>query len=184
MSNQLIVTVFGAGRAAPDSALYAQSRELGRALAEAGYAVATGGYGGVMEGVSRGAREAGGHVIGVTCTVVENFRGVTRNPWVVEEVRFDGLRERLYHLIQIGHALVAMPGGVGTLGEIAAAWNGLQTGEVPRKPLVLVGAQWRQTLDVFLGQMDGLVAPRDVALLDFVSGPQEAIVALGGRIQP
>jgi uncharacterized protein (TIGR00730 family) len=182
MSNNLIVTVFGAG-AAPDSALYAQSRELGRAPAEAGYAVATGGYGGVMEGASRGARESGGHVIGVTCTVIESFRGVTANPWVVEEVRFDELRARMYHLIHIGHALVAMPGGVGTLGEIGAAWNGLQTGEVPRKPLVLVGAQWRQTFDVFLGQMDGLITPRDATLLEFVAGPGEALAALRGRMQ-
>src|SRR5512146_2733274 len=94
-----IVTVFGAGAPRPGSGVYSEAVTMGRLLAEAGFVVATGGYGGVMEGASRGACEAGGHVIGVTCDRIEQYRHVKTNQWVREEVRFPLLRDRMYHLI-------------------------------------------------------------------------------------
>lgn len=173
-----VVTVFGAGTPPPESPVYAEAQVMGRLLAEAGYAVATGGYGGVMAGISQGAAEAGGHVIGVTCERIEQYRHARKNPWVREEVRFQLLRDRMYHLITAADALVAMRGGVGTLGEVAAAWNGMQTGEIPAKPLVLVGPAWRATFDVFLAEMNGLVKPSDVGLLTFCVSPAEAVTVL------
>jgi predicted Rossmann-fold nucleotide-binding protein len=71
---------------------------------------------------------------------------------------------------------------VGTLGEVAAAWNGMQTGEIPAKPLVLVGPAWRATFDVFLAEMDGLVKPADSGLLTFCVDPAEAVIALRGPL--
>jgi len=177
-----IVTVFGAGAPPPESPVYAEARAMGHLLAEAGYAVATGGYGGVMAGVSQGAHEAGGHVIGVTCERIEQYRHAQKNPWVREEVRYQMMRDRMYHLITFADALVAMRGGVGTLGEVAAAWNGMQTGEIPARPFVLVGPGWRATFDVFLAEMDGLVKPSDVGLLTFCADPGEAIIALRGAL--
>ena len=67
----LLVTVFGGARVGSDSQLYADSLELGRRLAEAGFVVATGGYTGTMEAVLRGAREAGAHTVGYTCATFE-----------------------------------------------------------------------------------------------------------------
>jgi len=78
--NLLKVTVFGGSR--PDEAGYQQALQLGRLLGQAGYAVLTGGYIGTMEAVSRGAAEAGGHVIGVTCEDIEQWRKVNPNRWV------------------------------------------------------------------------------------------------------
>jgi hypothetical protein len=179
-----IVSVFGAGAPARASALYEEAMLLGRFLAEAGYVVATGGYGGVMEAASRGAREAGGHVIGVTCERIERYAGTRVNQWVSEEVRFAGLRERLYHLITLADALVAMPGGVGTLGEVAAAWNAFQTGELPGRPVLLVGRPWRRTFETFLAEMDGYIRPPDVDLLTYVADPAEAVAELGRRLAP
>ena len=69
-----IVSVFGGSAPKPGSPAYEEAQRCGALLAQAGWTVATGGYRGVMEAVSRGAHEAGGHVIGVTCTLIENWR--------------------------------------------------------------------------------------------------------------
>ncbi len=182
MTDKKLVAVFGSGIPAPGSPIYEEARAMGRLLAEAGFEVETGGYAGVMEGISRGACEAGGNVIGVTCDRIEQFRHVKANRWVQREVRFPLLRDRMYHLITSADALVALPGGVGTLGEVAAAWNGMQTGEIPAKPFVLVGEGWRHIFDAMLASMDGLVAPRDAAMLTFAADPQEAVRVLREKL--
>ncbi len=89
------ITVFGGSNPLPGSPAYAEAYELGKLLALAGHTILTGGYIGTMEAVSRGANEAGGHVIGVTCTDIETWRGVGVNAWVQEERRFATLQERL-----------------------------------------------------------------------------------------
>ena len=76
-----IITVFGSSRPEEGHADYAEALELGRALAVAGFAVCTGGYGGVMEAVSRGARDSGGHVLAVTSTFFRSHA----NRWVEKE---------------------------------------------------------------------------------------------------
>jgi len=132
------VTVFGSGRVEPGSADYEAARELGARLARAGFAVCTGGYGGVMEAVSRGAKEAGGHSIGVTAEVF-----VARaNPWVIEEIRVKSWHERLLELIRRGDAYVVLPGGTGTLTELAAVWEWLHKGFLVAKPVVVLGDFW------------------------------------------
>lgn len=173
------VAVFGSAKPAPGSAAYDEAVSLGRLLAGAGYAVASGGYYGVMEGVSRGASEAGGHVVGVTCTLLENWReGLAANRWVKEEVRFGSLRERLYHLVTNCDAAVALGGGIGTLSEVSLMWSLIQTGEIGRKPLVLVGPLWHETLSTFLGRADGFVAPGDRDLLSFAGQVDEVVKIL------
>lgn len=139
-----VITVFGSSRPAPGSADYETSRALGAALARAGFAVCTGGYGGTMEGVSRGAREAGGHVIGVTAEV---FRS-RANAWVAEEVRVKTWQERLFELIRRGQGYVVLPGGTGTLAELAVVWEMLNKSFLDRKPLVVLGDFWRTVLEV------------------------------------
>src|SRR5437763_16461998 len=114
-----IVTVFGSSLPGPESAAYADARRLGRLLAESGFGVANGGYAGLMEASARGAREAGGHTIGVTCTVWPQ----AANPWIVEEVRANSFPERIMKLIHLGAAYVVLPGGTGTLAELALSWD-------------------------------------------------------------
>ncbi len=89
------ITVFGSARPNPGDPDYAQAMQLGQMIAKAGHTVLTGGYVGTMEAVSRGANEAGGHVIGVTCDEVEKYRPGGANPWVMEEWHFRTLFERL-----------------------------------------------------------------------------------------
>jgi uncharacterized protein (TIGR00730 family) len=143
------VTVFGGAHPQPDSPAYAEAYELGRLLACAGHTVLTGGYIGTMEAVSKGANEAGGHVVGVTCDEIEHWRNVKANAWVQEERRFTTLQERLNELVLACQAAIALPGGPGTLTEIALSWNLMIVHSMPIKPLVLVGAGWRSILNCF-----------------------------------
>ena len=84
-------SVFGGSQPKEGASAYAEAYALGKMLAEAGHTVMTGGYIGTMEAVSRGASEAGGHVIGVTCEEIEGWRPVKPNDWVKEEWRRDTL---------------------------------------------------------------------------------------------
>ncbi|HEY4688544.1 MAG TPA: LOG family protein [Anaerolineae bacterium] len=141
----LIASVFGSNSPREGESSYAQARRLGCLLAHAGYVVATGGYFGTMEATSRGAKEGGGHVIGVTTSVFDGIRMGT-NPYVDEEIKFPSLFQRLHHLVAFADVWVALPGGIGTLSEVALTWSLMQVGEVPRQPFVVVGTLWRDLL--------------------------------------
>jgi len=133
-----IVTVFGSSRPAPGSAAYEAARSLGAALAKAGFTVATGGYGGTMKATSRGAREGGGKVVGVTC---DEF-SAPANRWVEEEIRVKTWQERLMKLVELGAGYVALPGGTGTLVELAVVWERIGKGFLAPRPLVVLGDFW------------------------------------------
>ncbi len=175
MNQKHVVSVFGGASPQPGSRAFAEAEALGRALAQEGYAVATGGYVGTMEAVSKGAAQAGGHVIGATCEQIERWRGVRPNPWITEQQHFQSLHERVLALIRLGDALLALPGGLGTLSEIALAWSLLQTGEISPRPLVLIGKGWRRTFDAFIASADGYLSPADLRLLTFTADAEEAL---------
>lgn len=162
------VAVFGGASAKPGETVYEDARRLGVLLATAGYTVMTGGYIGVMEAASRGANTAGGHVIGVTCKEIERWRGTGANPWVKEEWSFETLRERMYALIDACDAAVVMPGGVGTLAELAVMWNEQIINGNPFKPLILVGEGWQDILEHFFTDFGGFIKPPDRALVQIV----------------
>jgi uncharacterized protein (TIGR00730 family) len=176
-----IVSVFGGSAPRPGTAPYAEAQALGAALARAGWTVATGGYSGVMEAASRGAHEAGGHVIGVTCGLIEEWKGLRANQWVIEEKRFATLRERLGHLVEFCDAAVALPGGVGTLSEVALTWSLLQTGEISRKPLILLGQVWRETVSAFLREGGKYLHPGDEALVYLAADAEDVLRRLAAE---
>jgi hypothetical protein len=178
MSRSSVVSVFGSATVDAGTALYRDGMRLGAGLARAGRAVATGGYCGLMEAVSRGAAEAGGQVLGFTCDRLEAWRPVRPNAWIGEEIRSATLRERLIGLIQAGDALVALEGGVGTLAEVALTWSMLQTGELAPRPLVLVGEAWRRTMQAFLENAGAHVRPQDAGWITVVPGVDAALAAL------
>ena len=143
------VSVFGGSQPKEGDSSYAEAYELGKLLAQAGHAVLTGGYIGTMEAISRGANEAGGHVIGVTCDEIEKWRSVKANLWVQEERHFQTLEQRLIELVHTCDAAIALPGGPGTLTEIALTWNLMIVDSTPVKPLILVGKSWKKVLEIF-----------------------------------
>jgi hypothetical protein len=140
-----VVAVFGSSTVGEGDPVYGLARELGGALARSGAAVMTGGYAGVMAACSRGAREAGGHVIGVTVELYER-RGPV-NPWVEERVHAADLFERLRHLVGRADGYVALPGSVGTLTELFLTWTLLSAGARPASRLVLLGEHWAVWLE-------------------------------------
>jgi uncharacterized protein (TIGR00730 family) len=117
-----VVAVFGASRTQPTDDAYTVAMRCGELLAAAGFAVATGGYAGTMEAVTRGAAEAGGTTIGVTAPTVFPGR-VGANRWVEHEVPAEGLVERIGMLASMSAAAIALPGSLGTLAELIIAWN-------------------------------------------------------------
>ena len=141
--NGKIITVFGSSRPENGHADYAEALELGRALAAAGFAVCTGGYGGVMEAVSRGARESGGRVLAVT----SSFFRLSTNRWVEEESRVATWQERLFELVRLGDGYVACKGGTGTLVELAVVWEMLNKKAMEQRPFVVLGDFWQPILD-------------------------------------
>lgn len=174
------ITIFGGSRVERGSDEYAEAQELGRALAEAGLEVITGGYNGVMEAVSRGAHEAGGHVIGVTVDVIaRNFERVP-NEYVKQEVRTAALLERIDKLIELGDGFVVLPGGVGTLVELSAVWNLAVLRALQDKPIVIVGRGWHSVLQTMLQELHTIDA--DLQFLQFADTAQDAVALLAREL--
>ncbi len=168
------VSVFGGSAPQPGSQAYQEALLLGKLLASAGCTVLTGGYIGTMEAVSRGAAEAGGHVIGVTCEDIERWRPTKANRWVKEELRFKTLTQRMLALIENCDAAIALPGGPGTLAEISTMWNLLITESISRRDLILAGKGWQEVIGQFLESFDAFVPERQRLWLKIVDSIEEA----------
>lgn len=167
MNKNLRISVFGGSRPKPGDQAYQDAFRLGMLLAQSGYTVLTGGYIGTMEAVSRGAAEAGGHVIGVTCEEIENWRPGGANVWVLEEMRFPSLRQRLFALIDQCDAALALPGGAGTMAEVSMMWSHLLTQSIPPRPLILIGPGWQATMEAFFTALGEYVSESDRRWLTF-----------------
>jgi uncharacterized protein (TIGR00730 family) len=176
------VTIFGGANPQSNGTSYEDAYRLGKKLAGAGHAVLTGGYIGTMEAASRGAAEAGGHVIGVTCTEVETWRNVRANAWVLEQRHFETLHERLMALIDYCDAAIALPGGIGTLLEIAMMWNRMSVDAIRHRPLILVGEGWKETVAGFYGAQGAYVPEVGRSLLLFAADVDEAFALLQQQI--
>ncbi len=163
-----IVTIFGGSRCKENSAEYKEAKEVGGRLAEAGFTICTGGYLGVMEAASRGAREKGGRVFGI---LMNEFK-TEPNRYLTDKVASKHFYERLQNLIERSVGFVALRGGMGTVTEISLVWNKLQTGVIEKRPLVLLGDCWKQVVECW--QENLVVSKADVAWLDFAANAEEA----------
>lgn len=170
-----VIGIYGSANTPPGTPDFDASYRLGKLLAEAGHIVMTGGYSGTMHGISQGAHEAGGRVIGVTVGMFKE-RGLVPNPFLHEEVHLPSLAERLNYLIVTPDAYICLRGGAGTLSEMALAWSLLQVGEVPPRPMVLVGKVWRNLVAQYAAE--STLNANDVRLLSIVDSVDEVIPAL------
>ena len=173
------IAVFGSSRRDEQSVHYREAYELGRVLARAGYAVLSGGYGGSMAAVSRGACEAGGHVIGVTCAV---FDPLPPNRWLSEEVKAPTMLARLATMLARADGFVAVRGGIGTLSEVTLAWSLLQTRSMANKSLVLLGSDWQAILEAFRANSD--LGSSIAGLVRIVGTPEEVLSVLAAPPTP
>ncbi len=167
-SEDRIVTIFGGSKCGPNSEEYREAREIGSRLAQSGFTICTGGYLGVMEAASLGAREAGGRVFGI---VMNQFK-TEPNRYLTDKVATDHFYDRLQNLITRSVGFVALRGGMGTVTEVSLVWNKLQTRVLDRRPLVLVGDCWRDVVDAWKKFL--VVSDDDVAYLDFATDAEHA----------
>jgi hypothetical protein len=128
-----VVTVFGSSGPAEGSEEYGRAFTLGKGLAEAGFTICNGGYGGTMEASARGARGGGGTTIGVVFS-----QKPYPNPWIEKVIVAETLLERLDILVSTGDAYVVLKGGTGTLLELAAIWELMNKGLMPEKPAIVL----------------------------------------------
>lgn len=166
--NEKIVTIFGGSKCAESSPEYQDALHLGAKLAEAGFTICTGGYLGVMEAASRGAREKGGRVLGI---VMNQFRHEP-NRFLTDKVATDHFYDRLQNLIVRSVGFVALRGGMGTVTEISLVWNKLTTGVLGKRPLVLVGECWEPVVEAWKTHL--AVSTADLGFLDFASDADAA----------
>ncbi len=172
-----IVTIFGTSKAKLADPAFALALEMGRLLARAGFTVANGGYGGTMLAAAKGAAEAGGQVIGVTCSA---FRSSKANEYVTREIVTDSLDKRLDKLIELGQAYVALPGGTGTLLELAKVWELKNKGFLKAdKPIILLGGFWGPLVELVAS--DDPDSSRYVKLADEPGRAVEMIIKNLGR---
>jgi len=169
------ISVFGGSQPKEGDAAYEEAYTLGKLLATAGHTVMTGGYIGTMEAASKGASEAGGHVIGVTCDEIERWRPVKPNKWLIEEQRKETLIERMKILISDCDAAVALSGGVGTLTEIALTLNLMAVESIHRRPLILVGSGWQSVFDQFFTKFNVYITGKHRNLVQFAEDVKTAI---------
>lgn len=170
-----IVTIFGGSRCAENSEEYQQAKRLGTLLADSGFTICTGGYLGVMEAASRGARERGGRVLGI---VMNQFKSEP-NRFLTDKVATDHFYDRLQHLITRSVGFIALRGGMGTVTEISLVWNKLHTHVIGPRPLVLLGECWKPF--VAACQANLVVSDQDVSLLNFALSPEEAVSVITER---
>jgi uncharacterized protein (TIGR00725 family) len=169
MSEERIITIFGGAKCQESDPEYDEARRVGQLLAEAGYTICTGGYLGVMEAASRGARERGGRVLGI---VMNQFKAEP-NRYLTDKVATPHFYERLQQLIVRSVGFIAIRGGMGTVTELSLVWNKIQTRVIEPRPLILLGDCWLPVVKVW--QANLAVSDDDVAALDFASTAEEAV---------
>lgn len=171
------ISVFGSAEPRPEDALYRQAYEVGALLAGRGLSVITGGYGGVMEGASRGAREAGGHTTGITCDI---FAGRKPNDFLSEQVQTHDLYDRTRELIERARGYILLHGRAGTIAELTFLWALNRAGRLGGRPVILLGQFWEPILGQMI-QSDVLEAYQMEVTLS-VRTPAEAVDTLCRRL--
>jgi uncharacterized protein (TIGR00730 family) len=168
-------TIFGSARIGPGHPDYARARECGRLLAEAGFAVVTGGGPGVMEAANRGAKEADGFSVGFNIALPHEQ---APNPYVDLGLEFNHFYARKVALVKAAEGFILFPGGFGTLDELFESLTLIQTDKVREFPVVLIGTDYWHGLIEWIGSRPlatGKISADDVALLYLTDDVAEAV---------
>ncbi len=169
------VSVFGTARAQPGSPEYEQAEAIARGLAEAGYAIITGGGPGVMEAANKGAATSGGVSVGLGIELPME-QGLNDYVEIGLEFRYFFVRKTVF--IKYSQAFVVLPGGFGTLDELFEALTLVQTGKITRFPIVLVGSDYWSGLVSWIRERvlaGGMISEGDEELLIVEDDPAEVV---------
>ncbi len=146
---KIVVTIFGSSKPKDGDPEYQTAYAVGKALAEEGYVVCNGGYGGTMEASARGATEAGGTTIGITC----KFFGRQANSFIDKTLSTMTLNDRLMKLIEFGDAYIVLQGGTGTLVELATVWEYMNKRVMIPKPIIIMGSFWSPVITTLRNEL-------------------------------
>jgi len=169
------VSIFGSARVSEESSTYESARATGRAFAEAGFAVVTGGGPGVMAAANRGCQEAGGLSVGFSIDLPLE-QGL--NQWCDLALTFDHFHVRKVMFVKAAEGFVIFPGGFGTQDELWEALTLIQTRKIGDFPVVLFDSDyWGELLEWVRDEMlaDGLISAEDFELLLVTDDPREAV---------
>ena len=169
------VALFGSARVREGSKPYEEARVVGRRFGEAGWAVVTGGGGGVMEGANRGAKEGGGQSIGFNIKLPHEQYP---NPYLDISHTFDHFYARKVCFVRPAEGFVIFPGGFGTLDELYESLTLIQTGKIQHFPVVLFDrSYWDEMIDWIKDELlaGGMISPDDLALLHVTDDADEAV---------
>jgi uncharacterized protein (TIGR00730 family) len=172
------VTVLGSARFPENHRYYRLAHEVGRRLAEAGYAVITGGGPGIMEAANRGAKEAGGLSVGCSITL---RREQAPNAYLDDFVQFDHFFVRKVMLVKYSSAFVVLPGGFGTLDEVFETLTLIQTCTIEQFPVILMGGKfWTRMVAFFKESLltERTIDPEDLELFHITDSPEEAVTLI------
>jgi uncharacterized protein (TIGR00730 family) len=168
------VTVFGSARTPESDPYYLAARDLGKRLAEAGFAVVTGGGPGIMEAANRGAKDANGVSVGLN---IELPHEQSINPYVTIPVNFRYFFTRKTMLAKYSEGFVMFPGGYGTFDEMFEALTLIQTGKLKQFPVILYGsAYWKGLVDWLRHATlaSGYISPKDLDIFQMTDSTEEA----------
>ncbi len=176
------ISVFGSSRVREDNPLYDQARDLGRQLAQAGYAVVTGGGPGLMEATNRGAHEAGGQSVGLNIELPHEQHA---NPYLTCSLQFHYFFIRKVCFVKYASGFVLLPGGFGTLDEFFESITLIQTERITRFPVVLIGRDyWGSLVEWMQAQLAerGMISKGDLDLFYLTDDVGEAVALLQEQI--
>ena len=172
------IAVFGSSEPRDGEPAYRLAYRTGQALANAGFTVVTGGYGGVMEAASRGASDAGGQALGIISDI---FSVRDPNPFLTETVGSPDLYERTRLLIDRSDGYLVLPGKAGTLAELTWVWALARAGCLPARPVVAVGAPWPDLLDLL--ERSDMMDPIALEMTERAADENQAVAILERRLQ-
>lgn len=176
------VTVFGSARFGENTAYYRMGRDLGAALARAGFAVMTGGGPGLMEAANRGAKEAGGLSLG--CNITLPFEQ-KHNPYLDGFIEFRYFFIRKVMMVKHSVGFVILPGGLGTLDEAFEVMTLIQTGKLRSFPFVTMGTKFWKPLSQFVRNAltkSGAVGKEELDFGMSTDSPQAAVRFIAKRL--
>lgn len=172
------VSIFGSARTAEDHPYYKLTEEIARALSDAGFSVVSGGGPGIMEAANKGCFEGKSPSVGLNIQLPHEQSG---NAYQDIRLSFRHFFSRKVMFVKYAAAYVVMPGGFGTLDELAEILTLVQTGKTRRIPIILVHTPfWQGMLDWFRASLleEGMINPQDMDLISVLDSPEEVVNAI------
>ncbi len=176
--SQITISVFGSAYPTEGTPAYENARMIGEIIADEGWTVCNGGYGGIMEASARGAVEAGGKAIGIT----SEYYNSTANRFISEEIRTKNVVERLLRLIELAQGYIVLPGGTGTLAELATVWEYINKGVITPRPVVIDKEFWQPVVETIKNALIEEGKRDRTSHIQMFDTPEEAVELLRERL--